>query len=239
MDLCLISGRRPELLARTLDSFGANMFAHFELERAIVNLDPFAGSLDDHEECVLILRRVFGEKLTLFEPEQCGFGAAVRRVWSASTARHVFHLEDDWLLNETVLPETVFPLLTGKTKSLRLVSEHVGWKGTVLNYETKKLKIFGVKIMNRRRPIFGTSPAFFSGKFARKCSDLMLDELDPEKQMRRDFNVRLRRYMDKFQCRFLPGIADDILITDIGRDWRDRKNLEKVVCDGKSFWLEK
>src|SRR5713226_7823881 len=103
IELTIVAARRPSLLARTLDSFHQHLFRHFNFSRALINIDPVWGDQKRSDECVELLNKNFPDP-TVFTPESAGFTAAVKRVWSATKADFIFHLEDDWLLNEDITP---------------------------------------------------------------------------------------------------------------------------------------
>ena len=86
--------------------------------------------------------------------------------------------------------------------------------------------------------VFGTSPRFLEGAFARRCAGLIDPALDPEKQMRPPGNPALIAYLNEYRCRFLPAKDGAALITDIGREWRDARGIEKVVEQGVSRWRQ-
>ncbi len=239
IDITLVAGRRPDLLERTLASFEARLFARFRVARVLVNLDPVFGDAADHAACLSVIRTRF-PVAEIFEPEVAGFGAAVKRVWAATTARLVFHLEDDWTLNEVVGPERIAPLMTGETRAVALVSRETGWNGTdAFNVRRRKVRILGLPVGNRAFQVFGTSPRFLEGNFARRCADLMDPALDPEKQMRPPGNRALIAYLQEHRCRFLTPEAGDEVITDIGRDWREVRGIKKIVVDGASRWTRR
>ncbi len=50
LDIALVSGRRPELLARTLASFGTDLFAGFAIDGVFANIDPVGLSLEMRAE---------------------------------------------------------------------------------------------------------------------------------------------------------------------------------------------
>jgi hypothetical protein len=238
LDVTLVSGCRPELLARTLASFDRGLFAHFALGGVFANVDPIFGDEDDRAACRrTILDHFPGAAIS--EPETAGFGAAVVRVWAATRGDLVFHLEDDWILNEPVRPEDVLPLMTGETRSVVPVSRELGWNGHDLyNARRRKKRILGIPVGRRVFNVFGTSPRFLDGAFARRCAELIDPALDPEKQMRPPGNPALIAYLNDFRCRFLPPKAGEALITDIGREWRDARGIEKVVTRGVSTWTQ-
>ena len=238
LDITLVAGCRPDLLARTLDSFGRGLFAHFAIGGVFANIDPIFGDEDDRRACrATILGHFPGAEIS--EPETPGFGAAVARVWAMTRGDLVFHLEDDWILNEPIRPEDVLPLMTGATRSLVPVARELGWNGRDLyNVRRKRRRFLGIPVGRRTLNVFGTSPRFLEGAFARRCAGLIDPALDPEKQMRPPGNPALIAYLNEYRCRFLPAKDGAALITDIGREWRDARGIEKVVEQGVSRWRQ-
>jgi hypothetical protein len=236
LDITLVAGRRPALLERTLASFRERLFANFPVAALYANIDPVFGDTDDHAACRAAILSVF-PAATIVEPERPGFGRAVKTLWAATRSEVIFHLEDDWVLNEPLFPDDVFPLLSGSTRALAPVSKELGYRGTdTFNVRRPKKRVLGIPVGRDEINVFGTSPRFLDGDFARACAALMDPDLDPEKQMRPPLNPRLRAYMQHFRCRFLPARAHAELITDIGREWRDAQGIDKVVRDGVSTW---
>jgi hypothetical protein len=236
LDITLVSGRRPELLRRTLASFREGLFATFPVAGVYANIDPIFGDAADHAACRAAILATFPDAV-ISEPATAGFGKAVRTLWAATRSAFVFHLEDDWVLNEPLRPEQVFPLLSGDTKALAPVSKELGWDGrSTFNVRRHKIRFLGIPVGHRTVNIFGTSPRFLAGDFARACAALMDPDLDPEKQMRPPSNPALRAYMQSFRCRFLPARTHPELISDIGRSWRDERGIDKVVAGGVSTW---
>lgn len=238
LDIALVSGRRPELLARTLASFGTDLFAGFAIDGVFANIDPVFGDAADQAACRDLILSHFPQA-RIFEPETAGFGAAVKRVWAATSGDLVFHLEDDWHLNEPLTPDDILPLMSGNTRSVAPVSVEMGWDGQALfNERRRKKRFLGLPVGRYEFNVFGTSPRFLDGDFARHCAALMDPSLDPEKQMRRPGNPELIAYQQPFRCRLLPGRTRPDLITDIGRNWREVRGIDKVVSGGVSTWTE-
>lgn len=235
IDVTLISGRRPDLLERTLRSFAQGLFHNFKINRFIANIDPFAGDQYDHARCRALIRGVFPHAI-LIEPDEPSFGLAVKQAWLKTSAKVIFHLEDDWLLKEAVTPDDVFPVLTGETKAVQLVSKELQWDGSLFKIRKKTKRFLGIPFGKTVINIFGTSPGFWDGDVARHCAALMDPVLDPEKQMRPPFNPPLSSYLNRFQCRVLAGKAGSELIYDIGREWRENHGLTKKVINGRSVW---
>lgn len=237
-DIALISGRRPELLERTLDSFDQNLFRHFDIGTCYANIDPFGGTPADGDRCEQLILSLFPDAV-ITKPATPGFGRAVKTVWSQVRSPVVFHMEDDWIALERIRPEDVLPLFSPATGSVRLLSQHLEW-----NRQDRSLRIsikrrfLGIPYRRVSIDNFGTSPAFFSGEFINRCAGLMDPDLDPEKQMRPTRNPRLFDFMQRYECRLLIASNGGELIRDIGREWRDAKGIKKVVSNGRSVWSQ-
>jgi hypothetical protein len=235
-DLCIVSGRRPDLIERTLASFQEQVFRHFALRRVLVNIDPFCGTEQDGDEVARIVTRFF-PAAELFRPEQASFGAAVRRLWQATSADIVLHLEDDWIALEPITPADVEGRLAGRVAALTLMTAEKHWSGGS-PYQTrrKKYRIAGVPVWSRRVSRFSTSPCFLSGPFARTCAGMMDARLDPEKQFYDAVNAPLERFSEGWDALFLVGKRAPNVIEDIGRDWREQRSISKTVVNGVSIW---
>ncbi|MDT0681903.1 hypothetical protein RM543_04335 [Roseicyclus sp. F158] len=242
LEIVIVSGRRPALLERTLASFDARLFRHFDISRVSANLDAFGGDEADHAACRKILTSAFPD-IVLHEPQTPGFCAAVQRLWAGTTGSAVFHLEDDWLLDEDVRPADIAGLGRGNVAAMLLLSEHIDWTGPSHDLVSRKVRtrLFGLPIRTETRPIFGTSPGFFTGAFVREVAARMNTGLDPEKQMRgRKKNPALSEFVKPLRCQVLPGRDDRPIIRDIGRQWRDERQLEKIVHpDGRTEWRKR
>lgn len=235
-DLCLVCGRRPDLLERTLASFGQQVFRHFTFGRVLANIDPFCGTEQEGDEVARIITRRFPRAL-LFRPSEASFGAAVIRLWEATSADTVFHLEDDWIALERITPGDVESRLSGRVAAVPLMTAEKHWGGRSL-YQTrrKKYRLAGLPVWSRRVSRFSTSPCFLSGPFARTCAGMMDARLDPEKQFYTGSNPALERFSEHHDALFLVGKAGPNVIEDIGREWRDERNISKTVVDGVSVW---
>jgi hypothetical protein len=239
IDVCIVATRRPELLALTLASFQQNLFRHFRIRRLIANIDPAFGTEADQRECIRLIRSYDPDAL-ITTPAEANFAAAVARVWAASTTDIILHLEDDWLLKRALLPADVKPM--AEDESIGEISlNHAGkaWsverKGPFV-YTRRPRRFLGVSLPWRRRiPLFLTAPAFFRGSFARAAASLMDPAFDPEKQFCRGVNPALEAYVLPFRNMILGG-ATDYYIEDLGRRWREDRQIGKRLVGGQSHW---
>lgn len=235
IDIVLVSGRRPELLRRTLISFVHEAFQHFRIANVIANIDPFAGDNADHLECKRIILDVFPQA-SIFEPDVASLGRAVIRIWSNSSAPYLLHLEDDWEALKPITPARAFPLFQGNVRAVSFRNEFE--IGVTKQYRTRvdEYKILGHTIVRRVRPFFCTSPGLWSGSFARECAALMKPHLDPEKQFILKHNRALRKHVSSFSTRVLAAPDGSALIRDIGREWREDRGIVKGLKRGRSYW---
>lgn len=237
LDLCIVSGRRPELLAVTLDSFSQRVFCRLVPERVFVNLDPIFGSEEDHAAVLSIVRERFPEA-TIFEPETPGFGAAVKRLWLATRADYVFHLEDDWVANSNVDEDVFAPF---EDKSIQQVSFHrnENWdfkKKGRFHEKRDYVRLMGIKLpFYTAMPQFTTSPSILKGDFARHAASLMDPSRDPEKQFYSSVNMELEKFAKPFR-NYVFSPAGTPVIRDIGIEWREARGIQKNIQNGTSTW---
>lgn len=234
LDVAIVAGARPELIARTLASFAARMFGSFDIRRVHANIDPFGGDEAARDDAADLLRDRFGDRLNLRRPDRPSFGGAVRWLWSQAGTRPLLHLEDDWLLLASVSPADV--ALGPGVGCVTLASAHHGRVPGDFHEREDKTKLWRLTLYRRRVANFGTSPRVLAPRFAAECARLMDPGLDPEKQMRPPHNPALRRFQRGFRARYLRAPDGGPIIEDIGREWRDARGIEKTVRDGRSVW---
>lgn len=238
LDICVVAGRRPELLFRTLSSFQSHVFKNFEINRFLVNIDPVFGNLRDLDDTIATVR-CFTPNAEIQTPDTASFGKAVKSLWGMSTANLLLHLEDDWLALHPINSTDIERLLSHTTKAVFLRSVEHGKIGEGGFYsEIAKKRRLGIQISKRTVPKFGTSPRFIDGPFAREVAKLMNPTLDPEKQMRRPFNPALNTYLEHYRCQALTAPNGGMMVQDIGREWRDARSIVKTVQNGTSVWTQ-
>jgi hypothetical protein len=238
LDLCIVAGRRPVLLAETLESFSEHVFTNFYFANVLVNIDPIFGDEGDEENCVELLQRYFPQ-ITFLRPERASFAAAVKRLWSSTKSDFVFHLEDDWTTLRAIGTEALTPFENSKVAQVSFHHADQNWdiskKGN-LHRRNEYGRVFGLKIpLFRTFPKFTTSPSILRGDFARKAASLMSDAKDPEKQFYSGVNPQLEQLAAPV-CNYIFSPEKAPVIRDIGRSWREARQIEKVIKDATSFW---
>ncbi len=237
IDVTLVSGARPGLLKQTLEDFSAKLFRNFSVQTLYVNIDPFEGGQEEVEACDAICREYFPD-IVARKPESSHFTTAVKWLWSQPTADWFFHLEDDWILNREVREEEFRKARKRKVTQVSLMTREKNWGDrTFFHYEPARKVILGKdfgKGLNKKRPIFTTSPSFVQSDFAKRCAALMDDGLDPEKQLNY-LNPDLNAYTARFRNHFI-GTRREFVAEDIGRTHRDTQGIVKTVVDGNSVW---
>ncbi|HEV7306863.1 hypothetical protein [Ensifer sp.] len=238
IDLCIVATRRPDLFAQTLESFAEKIFHKLDLRGAYLNLDPVFGTEDDHRACVEIFRKHFPDG-TIFQPESPGFCAAVARLWSASSADYIFHLEDDWTSLKNMGRELLAPFSDDRIAQVSFHTADQNWnirrKGH-FHRRNEYTHLFGIKIpLFRTFPKFTTSPSLLRGDFARHCAGLMDLSRDPEKQFYSGVNPAMEAYVANRRNYIFSPEASPV-IKDMGREWREQRRIEKVITNSTSVW---
>jgi hypothetical protein len=242
IDICIVAGRRPELLRKTLESFGEKLFGNFIIKNVIANIDPVFGNEAEHQQALNVVRSSFPAAI-IHEPAHPNFCEAVRRNWTGTSSSVIFHMEDDWLLNAPIYPSDLLPFSVDPlTVQISLNAEEKNWdsrlKGDVA-YKRRRMRLLGMRLPFKRKvPIFTTAPSFLRGDFARQAAKLMNPSFDPEKQFFWEVNPALEKYVRPSRNKII-GNGPDFPITDIGRKWRDERNIQKQVINSNSIWTSK
>ena len=88
----------------------------------------------------------------------------------------------------------------------------------------------------RRKPRIGVGPLFASRPFAVLASAHMNADLDPDKQFKIGLNPALFDAVARYRAVYFGGPFTKQTAIDIGRDWRDKRGIEKHIIDGVSTW---
>jgi hypothetical protein len=239
IDLCMVLGRRADLLQRTLESFSRDVFRNFMFQNVFVNIDPIFGTEQDERDCMHLVEKYFPSAI-FFRPENPGFCAAVKRLWSHTRSQYVFHLEDDWVALGHLGKEIMEPFQDPRVMQVSFHTADQHWdiarKGH-LHQRNEYARVFGIKIpLFRKFPKFTTSPSVLRGDFAREAAGLMDEMRDPEKQFYSGVNAALER-LAKPNKNFIFSPQQKPVIRDIGREWRDNRKISKVIQDATSHWV--
>jgi hypothetical protein len=228
-------------LGATLDSFHKNLLSNFEISRFIINIDPVFGTMNDEQACIDLICS-YRKDAIIHLPETPGFTAAIKRNWSATAADTVLHLEDDWLLRRPVSADIIDAF--GKDAFLaQICFNHAtkAWDGKrrgLACYHRQRRSFLGFATPFKRKvPAFLTCPSFFRGSFLRRAADLLDLSYDPEKQFFSQLNKPLESHVSAFH-NIMVGEAPDYYIVDTGREWRERRGIEKYVLQGQSYWQQ-
>lgn len=220
IDVTLVSARRPDLVARTMKSFHANLFTRLPVRRLFVNIDPIWGTEADDREVERICREVLPDTEQVYRrPAQAHFCRAVKWLWSQPSGEWFLHMEDDW--------DLVRPIdLDQLQKEMR----YPGIKQIALRRPPKLWR------KSQTSPYFGTSPSFIDVPVGKMAASLMRPEMDPEKQFYKERNPELIAAVRPYRIRFHGGRFARPPIVDTGREWREARGIEKVVEGGLTSW---
>ncbi len=97
-------------------------------------------------------------------------------------------------------------------------------------------RLLGIKIpLFRTFPKFTTSPSILRGTFARRCAEMMDLSRDPEKQFYSGVNPALEGYVAGYR-NYIFSPERKPVIRDMGREWREQRNIRKVIANATSIW---
>lgn len=237
-DVCIVAGRRPDLLSETLSSFTEHLFSHHEVQNVFVNIDPIFGDGEAERDCVGVIRSFFKSPV-IFTPETPGFAAAVKRLWAATTSDHLVHLEDDWLALDQLDGRIEDCFRSPKVKQVSFHTANQNWtiaKRGHLHRKRNYIKFLGLRLPTTSSyPKFTTSPSIIDGHFARTCSHLMDPQYDPEKQLYSGINLPLEKAVAGYD-NYIFSPDEKPVIVDTGRAWRDQRLIAKNIRNATSYW---
>ena len=241
IDVTIVAARRPALLAKTLESFHQRLFRHFEVSRALINIDPIWGTEAEMNECVRLFKSIFPAAIA-YTPQAPSYCRAVKRLWTNTVSDFVFHLEDDWLLLEDVSQSILERFDDPKTAQVSLMAKEKRWdrhRRGDYHYIKRRGKIFSLfpAPIRKRVPAFTVSPGFTRGDFARTWASLMDESFDPEKQAHSGVNTKLEQFVHPYRNYLYSGKQHYNIAVDIGREWRDAQNIQKITANGSSTWI--
>lgn len=213
----MTAARRPDLVAQTMASFAKRVFSTMPISTFYLNIDPVWGSEQEADEVEALIRR-YAASVVVRRPTEASFGGAVKWLWSQPRTQLFLHMEDDWIMNAAVSPSRVAKqFATPDVTQVRLEN----WN----------------RLRRRRRPpTFTTSPSFVRSSFGHLAAGYMNGSLDPEKQFRNGLNLALQDAASRFRAEYYGTSLTRRMATDIGRDWRASRGIDKKIIDGTSVW---
>jgi hypothetical protein len=229
IDVTLTAARRPDLLKETLSSLAKNFLSRVQARQLFVNIDPIWGTESDADEVERLCRSHF-VAVTVRRPERASFGAAVKWLWSQPSADWFLHIEDDWIMSRPI---------NGARLAALMANTNIGQIRLFDLPRASLRKTLRRMLLRRRRPTFATSPSLVSRDFGRTASRFMDPDLDPEKQFSRGANTAGLQALEPFSPAFFDHRFASPLMIDIGREWREKRNIEKKISkDWRSSWTE-
>ena len=156
---------RPELVNTTYESFCSKL-TDVDFDNAILylNVDPVPTDTDPMD-VVDVAKKHFGNVVYRI-PEEANFPAAVQWCWSKVKGKHVFHLEDDWILTREILFKDMIKCM------------NQGYKGE------KLVQVFLRRTHSVHHNKICLSPSLLDGDFVRARSKMFNILMNPEAQLR-------------------------------------------------------
>jgi hypothetical protein len=230
MDLTLLSGSRPDLLRRTLESFDRHFFAKIQLANVFANIDLHGGDEKQRRKCITLIREYFPHA-EISTPESSSFGVAVKYLWSLPSTKNFLHMEDDWVATRDFENNSIELASGSLIKQWFLVKPRFD-QSLLTSYRFRPIDGLPFFLPNMSKPAFTTSPSVIDSKFANSVSKLINPELNPEKQMFNGLNPDLEEFMRRFRSKSLVSWWQQPLIYDIGREWQESRGIQVEIING-------
>jgi hypothetical protein len=214
IDITTTAVIRPKIFNETLSSFRKLIFSDKYSYRLILNVDPIGEKVQQNE--MYKIAKKFFNNVVVNYPTEPGFTKAVIWCWKQVESDYVFHLEDDWRL--------ICPI---SLKSMVKILDH---NSTLVSLRLNKLNIKpqivkGVDFIYC--PKLSLNPTLLKGKFIKGVVPLMVENLNPEKQLRTYFNNERSDYISKFRYGIYVKDSCKRTVIDIGRIWMRNSEYQK------------
>ncbi len=219
IEVCVVGVNRPELLELTLDSFYQRLLYQWPDVKVVANIDPFPCSIENQSAFIDIYKRHFKSGVIRFSSSP-SFARAVQWVWSNSTGRIIFHLEDDWICLQPIeryIVDLAFSVAGGDALQLLLP------------------KVSSSRLKNLAG--FSLNPMFIHGAWARRASMQLRHDIDPEKQIRHSLILQ-----SNLLCKtsIYPVRHYGPIVYDTGSHWKRSLKIRKILgSDHQLSWSVK
>lgn len=153
-------------------------------------------------------------------PDTASYGGAVKWLWLQPQTEWFLHLEDDWILSHRI--------------SLRRLAAQAA-PPDVAQININNWSRFS----RRRRPVrIGLTALFCRSRIRSDRQRSYESDLDPDKQFRGERNPEIVEAIRGWRAVFFGTMFTPQTAIDIGRAWRDERQIEKRVVGDVSVWTE-
>lgn len=186
---------RLELLEKTLESFKRNINdIDFNDCKIIINIDPIPDC--NRGKIINFLENNFKE-VRVRIPKEANFGKALKWCWDEAEDEFIFHLEDDWILNEKINIYNIIKIM-----------------------KEKKIDQYHFRAYNPHPyATMSLSPSIIRKKLYKTVCGKLNTNSNPEQQIQCNQAGDMRLF--KFSA------SENIIIKDIGREWLNNKGIVK------------
>jgi hypothetical protein len=242
IDIAMTAVLRPKILRGTLQTIVDRVVDHPDRYRLIINIDPIGVDVEP-SAVVDVCKEFFGEVVHRAAPAP-SFPAAVRWVWSKTSAPYVFHWEDDVEILRQIDVRKMMDILDNNARlaSLRLFSKATPYKGNRMHVFQSywDYKEEGFWLARDWRAQFGLNPTLIKRKFVKEAVTRMVDHVNPEKQFRVS-QAYMRPLISKWRFGIYAGKGEKRIIDGRkGQRWKDKLKIDKPG-GGQTFlkWVKK
>ena len=228
IDISTTSTIRPSILDRTLNSFCSKIFNREDIDfRLIINIDFIGETAKYSREDVLDVAKKYFKNIKYNYSDTPSFTKSVKWCWSNVDAGYVFHLEDDWVLNENIDIKKLINVINDY-ENLAMIRLYKGkmahnmkpFDSSYIKNEHKNM----IRLLPKRACL---NPGLFVKKYIQEASQIMVDNLNPESQL--CYGCSGIKHIDDFINKWEYSVYgyDRRVVTDIGREWRRRNRINR------------
>ena len=237
IDITMTAVLRPEILKETLDLINKNIcYKDPNRFRLIINIDPIGENVKP-EKLVKLAKKKF-KNVVYNIAKTPSFPKAVKWIWQQTTAKYVFHCEDDVNILRKININDMISILDKykELSSLRLFKEKTSKRKNMRIFNCQwKYNNDGFYQANDWKKQFGLNPILIKQEFIKEAVSLMVDNINPEKQFRYSQEY-MRPLIKKWKYGIYTKPGEERLIDGRkGQRWKDKIKLDKP--NGKTFTI--
>jgi hypothetical protein len=238
LDVTMTATIRPQVLARTLQTFSAGLFKPIlDNVRLIINIDRIGIKADALD--VVDTARSYIPSLTCRITAEPNFGRAFCWCWSMITAPWTFNLEDDWELQQPVDIKAMIATMEAEPDLANLclpynISTAAGNKRWNLFFPWNG-RYFECPEDLKQSVGFCGHPSLIRSEFALAALRCLNPNLNPEKQFHQH-NGPMNELTAGYRFGVWGKPGDPSIVRDLGRNWMVENGLAKQ--GNKAFFTQ-
>lgn len=218
IDITCTCTLRPKIFEKTMNSFFKYMLNNVPC-RLIMNVDPIGEDGVTQNDMIHIAQKFPFKQFLINTPKEPKFTKAVIWCWKNIQNEYILHLEDDW---ELLLEIDIKNMLNILKKNKNLASLKLSKENLKFNSESF---LSGVLYEEK----FSLNPNLVKREFLYNVVTKMIEDKNPEKQIRINNNNGMSDYIKKWKFGIYTYSGINKIVNDLGRPWMTNTKFKKPI----------